>query len=100
MPGGINLSLFDNALQFESQQWNVARVFAVSDRRKQPNEALFANGVAVTVIYFDADIIQVAMAMDCRTGIGFGDYQPVFGACMATHFLAEFDRPATAFIAG
>ena len=40
------------------------------------------------------------MAMDCRTGIGFGDYQPVPGACMATHFLAELDRPATALIAG
>ena len=66
MPGRIKLHLFQDTLYLESKQRNVSRILAVCDRREQTDEAALTSGIALVVVYLDADVIEVAMAMDCR----------------------------------
>ena len=61
--GRIEIAAFDDAVDFQAQQWNVARVFTVGNRRKQADETLLTDGVAVVVKNLHADIIEMAAAM-------------------------------------
>ena len=72
---GHETGMFDHRRDLASQQRDALWIGVVGGRREQADDPTLAGDLALLVEGLDADVVEITLAVDGRTGIGLGDRQ-------------------------